>query len=848
MPKKAEEYDFKAIEAKWQKRWAKDGTFEADKDESREKYYILDMFPYPSGTGIHMGNGRAYLIGDVLAKFHRLRGKNVLRPMGWDAFGLPAENAAIQHNVHPADWTRKNIALMKQQMSKFGFGYDWRREIASIHPDYYRWTQWLFLLLYKHGLAYKKKALLNWCPQCATVLANEQVQQGQCYRCDSRVHKKEMTQWFFRITDYADRLLDNLEKLYGWPDFIKTLQANWIGKSHGTEIDFKIAGMDETITVFTTRPDTIYGCTYMVIAAEHPLVTRLVEGTPKEKEVLDFCYKVINTPEIERTSEASEKHGIDTGRRCINAATGKQIPIMVADYVLYDYGTGCVMAVPAHDTRDYAFAKKYGLEIDWVIEPEDKADMPKDDAFTGVGKMINVPEKYLGMNSLEFLEAITDVMARDGWGRRTITYRLRDWLISRQRYWGVPIPILYCEKCGEVPVPDEQLPVALPHMVDFVTDEISPLAANHDFVNTLCPVCGGPAKRETDTMDTFVCSSWYYLRYASPRYEDGPWNDEDIKYWLPLDQYIGGPEHATAHLIYFRFVTEFLFDKGYLPFEEPTENLLVQGIVFFGGHKMSKSKGNTVDPMSVIDLFGSDSTRMFLMFAGPPDREMDWEDHIQREPGADFHDYRMVGVEGSSRFINRVWRLAIENIDAIDSNEIGVAVPMISDPELHKKVAFTIKSITSEIGEQKQLNTPVALLMELNNFLMKWVAEEDAKQRGGPAFKSDFTQAIAVMVRMMSIYAPHIAEELWQKFGGEGSIFDVRWPGYDERVIAESTVTCAVQVMGKLRDTIEVAPGITEAELTELAAKSPNTAKHLEGKKIVKVIAKPPKLINFVVK
>jgi len=841
--RKVEEYDFNAIESKWRQRWAEDGTFQADRDDSKEKYYILDMFPYPSGTGLHMGNGRAYLIGDVLAKFKRLQGLNVLRPMGWDSFGLPAENAAIQNKVHPADWTRKNIALMKDQMTRFGFGYDWRREIASIHPEYYRWTQWLFLQLYKNGLAYKKAALLNWCPECATVLANEQVHQGECYRCESHVQKKEMTQWFFKITDYCERMLDNMDKLTGWPDFVKTLQSNWIGKSHGTEIDFKIAGSDETITVFTTRPDTIYGCTYMVIAAEHPLVKRLVDGTDTAQEVFDFCEKVINTSEIERTSEDSEKHGIDTGRKCINPSNGKEIPILVADYVLYDYGTGCVMAVPAHDTRDYAFAKKYDLVIDYVIEPEDPSKMPDDNAFTGVGKMINVPDEFSGMSSDEFMEAITDVMSRDGWGRSTITYKLRDWLISRQRYWGVPIPIVYCDKCGEVPLPEDQLPVKLPHMVDFVTDEVSPLAGSEEFVNTTCPTCGGPAKRETDTMDTFVCSSWYFLRYASPRYEDGPFRKEDIDYWLPIDQYIGGPEHATCHLIYFRFITEFLHDRGFLPFDEPTLNLLVQGIVFFGGHKMSKSKGNTVDPMLVIDQFGSDATRLFLMFAGPPDRDLDWEDHIQREEGADFHDYKMVGVEGSLRFLKRVWRLVMDNIDAIDASKLTVDTPMITDVELHKKLAFTIKSMTTEIGEQKQLNTPVAALMGFNNLLMKWVAANS----GSDNFSSDFTQAVAAMVRMLSIYAPHMSEELWERMGGTGSIFDVMWPRYDEKVVAEALVTCAVQVMGKLRDTIEVSPDITAEELEE-KAKGGKASKHLEGKNIVKVINKPPKLINFVVK
>jgi len=841
--RKVDEYNFTEIEAKWQKRWRERGTFQTDMDASKPKYYILEMFPYPSGSGLHIGNGRAYLIGDVLSKYHRLQGYNVMKPMGWDAFGLPAENAAIEHGIHPSEWTRKNIGLYKEQMERFGFAYDWRREIASMHPGYYRWTQWLFLQLYKHGLAFKKQALLNWCPKCATVLANEQVQQGMCYRCDTPVRKKEMNQWFFRITKYADRLLENHAKLTGWPDFIKTLQANWIGKSFGTELDFQIVGLDEKITVFTTRPDTIYGCTYMVIAAEHPLVKRLVAGSPKERAVLQFCEQVINTPEIERTSEVSEKNGIDTGRKCINPSNGKPIPILVADYVLYDYGTGCVMAVPAHDTRDYAFAKKYGLKIDEVIEPYDSAEKPDNDSFNGVGKMINVPREYLGMNSNDFMEAIIDVMSRDGWGRRTVTYKLRDWLISRQRYWGVPIPIIHCDRCGVVPVPEDKLPVELPYMVDFITDEISPLAANGEFVNTTCPKCGGPAKRETDTMDTFVCSSWYYLRYASPRYDGGPWRDDEIKYWLPMDQYLGGPEHACAHLIYFRFVTEFLYDYGYLPFDEPTANLLVQGIVFFGGHKMSKSKGNAVDPMPIIEKYGADSIRLFVLFAGPPEREIDWEDHIQREEGAGFHDYRMVGVEGTYRFLGRVWRLVHENIDAIDASKLAVDIPMISDEELHRTVAFTIKSITQEIGAQKQLNTPVAALMELNNYLMKWTKPN----AGSKDFSSDISQALSMLVRMLSPYAPHIAEELWERMGGKGSIFDIRWPGYDAKVVAESLVTCAVQVMGKLRDTIEVPPDIS-AEALETLARGSKAAKYIEGKQVVKLISKPPRLINFVVK
>ncbi|PLX35377.1 MAG: leucine--tRNA ligase, partial [Clostridiales bacterium] len=637
-----ERYNFNEIEKKWQNEWEEKSIFKVNEDPEKEKYYVLEMFPYPSGK-LHMGHVRNYSIGDVVARYKKMNGFNILHPIGWDAFGLPAENAAIKNNIHPDIWTKQNIAEMKRQLKQLGLSYDWDREVTTCNEEYYKWTQWIFVQLYKSGLAYKKKSAVNWCPSCETVLANEQVVNGKCERCETTVVKKNLEQWYFKITDYAQRLLDDLDLLEGWPEKVKTMQKNWIGKSYGSEMTFEIEGMEESMEVFTTRPDTTYGVTFMVFAPEHPLLYEMVKGTEYESGYNAFMDKIRTSSDIERTSANIEKEGFFTGKYCINPLSGARIPIYAANYVLMGYGTGAIMAVPAHDERDFEFAKKYGLKIIPVITPEDTLLTEEmEEAYIGSGKMIN-SGKFNGLDSREAIDKVSEYMEEAGIGKRTVNFRLRDWLISRQRYWGAPIPILFCEKCGEVPVPEEDLPVKLPTDVAFSGKGDSPLGTSDTFVETTCPICGGKARREVDTMDTFVCSSWYFLRYTDAQNDKEIFSRENAKYWMNVDQYIGGVEHAILHLLYARFFNKFLYDQGLSPETEPFKNLLTQGMVLKDGSKMSKSKGNVVSPEEIIAKYGADTARLFILFASPPEKDLEWSD---------------AGVEGSFRFLNRVWRLA----------------------------------------------------------------------------------------------------------------------------------------------------------------------------------------------
>jgi len=697
-----ERYVPQEIEAKWQKHWLEQNAFNTELNRQRPEYYVLEMFPYPSGN-LHMGHVRNYSIGDVIARFKVMQGYNVLHPMGWDAFGMPAENAAIKHGVHPAEWTWKNIDNMRRQQQEMGLSYDWNREVATCHPDYYKWTQWLFLLFYERGLAYKKKAAVNWCDQCNTVLANEQVIEGNCWRCDSVVVKKELEQWFFKITDYADRLLKDLSELKGWPERVKIMQENWIGRSEGAEFSFDVSEIGEKIPVYTTRHDTVFGVSYVVLAPEHPLVEKLIDGKANALVIRDFVDKVRNQSEITRTSNEIEKEGMFTGSYAVNPFTGEQVPIWIANYVLFEYGTGAVMGVPAHDERDWQFATKYNLPkrlvIDWQNGESCLDNMTG--AYDGPGVLVNSGQ-FTGMENEAAKTAIANWLEEQGIGKRRINYRLRDWLVSRQRYWGAPIPIIYCPQCGVVPVAKDQLPVMLPENVRFDGGSVSPLGQVDEFVNCTCPKCGGKARRETDTMDTFICSSWYYLRYTDPRNSTVPFDSSKADYWMPVDQYIGGIEHAILHLLYSRFFTKVLKDAGLVNFNEPFKNLLTQGMVIKDGAKMSKSKGNVVSPEEIIGKYGADTARLFILFAAPPERDLEWSDQ---------------GVEGAYRFLGRVWRivghfanLVAEGADDYDRSALGK-----EERELRRVLHVTIKKVTEDSGNRFNFNTAISASMELGN-------------------------------------------------------------------------------------------------------------------------------------
>ncbi len=823
-------YNYRDIEKKWQEKWSKEKSFKVNKNNDKKKYYVLEMFPYPSGN-LHMGHVRNYSIGDVVARFKKMNGFNVLHPMGWDSFGLPAENAAIKRGIPPNNWTWSNIDNMRRQLKELGISYDWDREVATCHPDYYKWTQWMFLQLYKNGLAYKKKSFVNWCPSCATVLANEQVVNGKCERCKADVGKKDLEQWFFKITDYAQRLLDDIEKLKGWPDKVKIMQQNWIGRSEGVEVDFKVDGMDKKVRVYTTRPDTIYGVTYMVIAPEHPIVKDLIKGTEQEQACNEFIEKMMYLNEITRTSSETEKEGVFTGRYVINPLNGDKVPLYLANYVLAEYGTGVVMAVPSHDQRDFEFSKKYNLPIKVVIQPEgtELYASTMTEAFEEIGYLVN-SDKFNGVRSDEAISKIIDYIEEKGFGERKINFRLRDWLISRQRFWGAPIPVIYCDSCGVVPVPEEDLPVLLPEDVKFTGTGQSPLAGSQSFINTKCPKCGGAGRREVDTMDTFVCSSWYYLRYCDPCNANAPFDKKDIEYWMPVDQYIGGVEHAILHLLYSRFLMKALYDMGYVAYDEPFKNLLTQGMVLKDGTKMSKSVGNVVSPEEIIEKYGADTARLFILFASPPEKDLEWSDQ---------------GVEGCYRFINRVWRIVDEFLPYTQKKKaINVSELSSDDKNLRYVINHTIRKVTDDIGERFNFNTAISAVMELVNALYAYKDKINDSLKNAAVIN----EAINSMVIMLAPFIPHAAEELWQAMGGSGSVHEQQWPKYDPAALVKDEIEIVIQINGKVREKIIIPSGLTQKETEETAMKNDKVKTMLEGKNIVKVIGVPGKLVNIVVK
>ncbi len=820
-----EKYNFTEIEKKWQKRWEEEKPFKVSEDKAKEKYYVLEMFPYPSGK-LHMGHVRNYSIGDVIARFKKMKGYNVLHPMGYDAFGLPAENAAIKHNAEPAKWTWDNIAEMNRQLRELGLGYDWDRGIATAHPEYYRWMQWIFIQFYKKGLAYKKENPVNWCPSCQTVLANEQVVDGCCERCGASVGKKNLSQWYFKITDYADRLLGNLDKLDGWPEKVKTMQRNWIGKSHGTEVEFNVQDRDETLTVYTTRVDTIFGTTFMVLAPEYPTVLEMVEGTEYEADVRAYIDRCAHMNEIERTSTTNEKTGVFIGQYAVNPFTGKSMPIYISDYVLMGYGTGAVMGVPAHDQRDFDFATKFGLEIIPVIDPQDPEVDVNDlkEACAAEGIMINSGE-FTGMKNKDAIEKIAEIAAERGIGRKTVNYKLRDWLISRQRYWGTPIPMIYCDCCGWVPEKEENLPVMLPTDVEFTGKGESPLTTSKTFVDTVCPVCGKPAKREIDTMDTFLDSSWYFLRYCDARNKEEAFSKEKTDYWMNVDQYIGGVEHAILHLMYARFFQMALYDMGYVSQEEPFKNLLTQGMVIKDGAKMSKSLGNVVSPAEIIEKYGADTARLFILFAAPPERELDWSDK---------------GVEGSYRFINRVYRMVYDYSQKYTDVPDTYEVKTEADKSMAYWLNYAIKKVSDDIGKRFNFNTAISTIMELVNEMYRY--------KDGEVQPGLFGASVKTLVLLLSPFIPHVASEMWEHLGYEGALHEQPWPEYDEKALVKDTVEIVVQINGKIKDKINIPGDMSRDDMIKLADENDKIKTLTEGKNVVKVIAVPGKLINLVVK
>lgn len=827
-----EKYLFSEIEPKWQKKWVDRKDYQAEEYSDKPKFYALAMFPYPSGK-LHMGHVRNYSIVDVIARFKRMRGYNVLHPIGWDSFGLPAENAAIKNQTPPAEWTWKNIANMKRQLQEMGISYDWDREVTTCHPGYYKFTQWIFLEFYKHGLVYKKKAGVNWCPSCATVLANEQVVDGACERCDTAVTKKDLEQWFFKITDYAQVLLDDLEKLPGWPDKVKTMQRNWIGRSEGTEVEFSVENHEDRIRVYTTRVDTIFGVSYVVLAPEHPLVQKLIAGTEYEKDVQAFIEGMKGLNEIARTSTETEKEGLFTGAYCINPYSGEKVPIWIANYVLFEYGTGAVMGVPAHDERDFEFAGKYKLPIKTVILPEGTSVEEKDDplqaAFVEEGIMVNSGE-YDGLKNMEAWEEMCDKAEQDGFGERKVNFRLRDWLISRQRYWGAPIPMIYCDHCGIVPVPQDQLPVMLPDDVVFKAGE-NPLTTSESFKQTTCPTCGGKARRETDTMDTFMCSSWYFLRYTDPHNAQLPFAREAADHWMNVDQYVGGVEHAILHLLYSRFFTKALRDFGWLKVDEPFANLLTQGMVCLGGAKMSKSKGNVVSPEEIISKYGADTARLFILFAAPPERDLEWSDQ---------------GVEGCYRFLNRVWRLAAQYEEVLKQKVAGTGANGFGEldkaaKDMRRQTHQTIQRVTLDVGARFNFNTAVSAIMELVNAL--YLYKEQPQVNLAVA-----REALESILILLAPFAPHITEEIWTELGHEDSIHSREWPQVDEEALVREEVTVVLQINGKVKDRIQVPAQISAAELEAQVRQLPRLEEWTQGKQILKIVTVPGKLVNVVVK
>jgi leucyl-tRNA synthetase len=810
-------YNPQEIEKKWQQRWAEDRLYEVTEDSPKPKYYALTMFPYTSGD-LHIGHWYAMAPSDVHARFRRMQGYNVLHPMGFDAFGLPAENAAIKRGIHPFTWTMQNIDNMRRQLKSIGAIYDWSREVITCLPEYYRWTQWFFLKLYENGLAYRGKAQVNWCPHCQTVLANEQVVDGFCERCGAAVTRRDLEQWFFRITRYADELMqhDGID----WPERIKTMQRNWVGKSTGTEISFALdhpGVAEKEIRVFTTRPDTTFGVTFMVLAPEHPLVAKLA-SPDKKAEVEEYVARSRRQTEIERLSTEREKDGVFIGAYATNRLSGEKVPIWIADYVLLSYGTGAVMAVPAHDERDFAFAQRYNLPIRVVVAPPDWQGEELEQAYIEPGTMVNSGQ-FNGLPSQQGIEAISDFLEQKGWGKRTVSYKLRDWLISRQRYWGAPIPIIYCPNCGIIPVPEKDLPVLLPEDAEFKPTGESPLKYNEGFVNTTCPKCSSPARRETDTMDTFMCSSWYFLRYASPHFEKAAFDEAKVKYWLPVDLYTGGAEHAVMHLFYARFFIKALRDMGLVSFGEPFTRLFNQGVIIAEKQKMSKSRGNVITPDAYVSELGADAVRAYLMFVAPWEQGGEWNDS---------------GISGISRWLNRLWNLLTGGYSGGDSTRIK------AESELSRITHQTIRKVTQDL-EKLRLNTMIAALMEFTNYLAK------AKEEGAVSV-SDWKEASDTLLLLLAPACPHIAEELWQQAGHSYSIHNQSWPRWDEELAKDEEITLVVQVNGKLRDRIAVPASITEAEARDTALNRQRVKAYIEGKEIVKTIYVPRRLINFVVR
>ena len=827
-----EKYIPQEIEKKWQRHWAESRADRTPDDNGKPPYYVLEMFPYPSGN-LHMGHVRNYTIGDVIARYRRMNGYNVLHPMGFDAFGMPAENAAIKRNIPPAEWTYGNIENMERQQKALGLSYDWEREVATCHREYYRWTQWIFELLYKRGLAYRNEAKVNWCGTCNTVLANEQVIDGKCWRCDNDVVKKDLKQWFFKITDYADQLLADLELLPGWPERVKTMQKNWIGRSEGADFAFFIPEINEKLEMFSTRIDTIFGTTFVVLAPEHRFVRRLIKGRKNEAELQEFITRMKNQSDMERTSNEVEKVGMFTGAYAVNPVNHEEVPIWIANYVLADYGTGAVMGVAGHDQRDYEFCKKYGIPIRFVIEdPTGEYDYSASgpQAYVGEGRLMNSGE-FNGLTVEEGKKAITAWLEAHRVGKGTVNFRLRDWLISRQRYWGAPIPIVYCDTCGEQPVPEDQLPVELPEDVRFTAGAVSPLATSERFVRCTCPKCGGPARRETDTMDTFVCSSWYFLRYTDARNTDAPWDPEKAEYWMNVDQYIGGIEHAILHLLYSRFFMKVFRDAGLVKESEPFERLLTQGMVLKDGSKMSKSKGNVVSPEEILAEYGADTARLFILFAAPPERDLEWSEQ---------------GVEGAYRFLNRVWRIVRQFAAIAGTGEKANGAYTAADKKLrfveYTSVAKVTEDVTGKDGAYA-LNTAVSAVMEFVNAMHAYVGE------GNSVYHADVAaEANETLLRLLAPFTPHITEELWHEIGGEGSVHAQPWPEVDTEALAVTTVELPVQINGKVRERIQVSADSSADGIKEQVLALPRVRELLSGKSIVKCIVIPGKIINIVVK
>ncbi|HSK14667.1 MAG TPA: leucine--tRNA ligase [Gaiellaceae bacterium] len=816
-----EQYEPKAIERKWQDLWEREGAFHVPNPsepgtEGVERTYVLEMLPYPSGE-LHMGHAKNYTLGDVIAHVRRRRGYEVLRPMGYDAFGLPAENAAIREGGHPRVVTERNIAAIREQMHRLGWAIDWDREVSTHEPAYYRWTQWLFLRFLEAGLAYRKEAPVNWCPVDQTVLANEQVIDGRCERCGAEVERRNLEQWFFRITAYADRLLEEMELLESWPERVLTMQRNWIGRSEGAEVLFRIEELDLDLPVFTTRPDTLFGATFFVLAPEHPLVPRLVEGTPHEEEVLEYVRRAAGRSTAERADPEKEKTGVFTGAFVTNPVNEHRLPIWVSDYVLMEYGTGAIMAVPAHDERDYAFAWRYELPVETVVVPAD-GDVEEGAAYVGHAddeRLVNSAQ-FSGMTSEEAKVAVVEWLESQGRGRPAVSYRLRDWLLSRQRYWGCPIPVVYCDSCGIVPIPDEDLPVELPEVEEYLPKGRSPLAAAEDWVRTTCPRCGGEARRETDTMDTFVDSSWYFIRYTDARNDEAAWDPAVANYWLPVNQYIGGVEHAILHLLYARFFVKVLNDLGLLGFREPFLRLFTQGMIYYRGAKMAKSKGNVVSPDEMVAAHGADAVRLYVLFMGPAEDDIEWQDR---------------GIAGMSRFLGRLWRLGLE---VVERGPVEAPVEGTLVARAHQ----TIARVTDDIERRFQVHTPIAAVIELVNDVYR--AKDDPARAGEVRFATE------TAVSLIQPYAPHVAEELWERLGRE-RLWEEPWPEADPALLERESFQLVVQVNGRVRDRVEVPVGLAEAELVERAKELPRVRAHLDGKEIRKEIVVPGKLVNLVV-